>query len=178
MPEVNAKKLKTWAAEDEDAELPEPKQEADDAEGDGDMEAGGPEKFLPIMEMVEEDADLMETACKEMDPNALMSEEPLDEEGAQKLVSALAFLRPELVEGMKEVMPGTTYDEAMDLGQQLAEEGFCEDGDLVGGFLFHSQEVLDQVTPEHHEAANALTQQAMDNQGAPPEGEEPPAPAP
>lgn len=171
MPAVDPKQLQTWAQDGAEPPAEEPIEE-EMPEEEGDMEAGGPEKFMPIMEMLEEDADLIETACAEMDAAVLLGEEPLEPEDQQKLVSALAFLRPELVEGMKELMMDISFDEAMDLGAHLQEEEFCTDGDLVGGFLFHAKEALPEVTEEHHAAADALTEQAMASGGGE-AGEEP-----
>lgn len=174
MPAVDPKELSSWAKGGGGApEMPPEEMESEEMPEEGEMEAGGSDKYAPIMEFLEEDADLIETACNEMDAQALMDEAPLQEEERQKMVSALAFLNPQLVDGMKQVMMETSYDEAMDLGAHLAEEGYCEDGDVVGGFLFHAKEALPDVTEDHHAAAAQMTEQAMASaEGAPPpEGE-------
>jgi hypothetical protein len=128
--------------------------------GEGEMMAGGDTKFAPIMELLEDAAETIEDNLVEMDQAQLLGEDPLSEDQVFKLAEVMGMLDPQLVLGMKEVMGDITMEEAMELGEHLADEGYASDADLLGGFLFHTKEVLPALGVEEVTGEGAPAEEA------------------
>lgn len=122
----------------------EPEEGADEQE----MNEGGDSKFSPLMEMLEDNAEVLEEGVLAMNPDALLSEEPLPEDQQGLMASILGAIDPALVQGMRDLLMDTSVDEMMELGEHLATEGHTTEPDLMGGFLFHAKEVLPLMPEE------------------------------
>lgn len=154
MAAVDPKKMQAFAGGAGAAKKGAPPPEADDADDMGDeaapeeeggeqeMNEGGDTKYAPLMEMLEDNAEVLEEGLLAMSPEALLSEEPLPEDQQQVMATVLGAIDPALLQGMRELMMEAPLEEMMALGEHLASEGHTTEPDLMGAFLFHAKEVL------------------------------------
>lgn len=126
------------------------------------MDEGGDSKYAPIMELLEDNAEIIEEGFLGMSAEALLSEDPLPEDQQAIMASVLGAIDPALLQGMRAMLMEAPLDEMMELGEHLAAEGHTTEPDLMGGFLFHAKEVL-ALMPEEKEGSD---------DGAPAEGGE------
>lgn len=121
---------------------------AEEGEEGQQMEEGGDSKFSPIMEMLEDNAEVLEEGMLAMNAEALLSEEPLPEDQQGMMAAVLGSIDPALLQGFRELMMEASLDECMALGEHLASEGATTEPDLMGGFLFHVKEVIPLMPEE------------------------------
>jgi len=152
--------------EEDMGEAAEESPEEGEEGGEDEMMAGGDSKYAPIMELLEDAAETIEDGIGTLDQAQVLGEEPLAEDQLPKMAEVVATLDPQLILGMKQLMMDMTMDEAMELGEHLADEGYASDPDLLGGFLFHLKEVLPALEIEGMEEPGAGA--------APPPAEAPP----
>lgn len=135
----------------------EPMDEGEEPEAEeGDEQAmneGGDSKFSPLMEMLEDNAEVIEEGILAMDLNALLSEDPLPEEQQAIMAAVLGAIDPKLLVAMRELLMEASLDEMMELGEHLAKEGHTTEPDLMGSFLFHAKEVI-ALMPEEKEGGD------------------------
>ncbi len=140
----------------------EPEAPEEGTEGDEGMNEGGDSKYAPIMELLEDNAEILEEGFLGMSAEALLSEDPLPEDQQTIMASVLGSIDPALLQGMRALLMEAPLDEMMELGEHLAAEGHTTEPDLMGGFLFHAKEVM-ALMPEEKEGTD---------DGAPAEGGE------
>jgi hypothetical protein len=173
---VSGNKLATWAnkgaalksapaapAEEEPMESPDEEMEEEEApeaeEAAEEMAAGGLKEYAPLMELMEQQAPAIEEAIESSGINmdALLAEEPLEQEDLQKIGEIIVddeVTGAELAGLMLAMFDDIPYEEAMDLAQHIVDEGYGTDADVLGGFIFHAKETF----PAIHEAIEAHEQ--------------------
>ena len=117
-------------------------EDSGDAEGE-ELDEGGPARFAPVMELLEQAASDIEESLTDLDPAALLdTDSPLAPDQIPLMQDCIDALDDDLVEGLRSEASELTAEEAMSLGQHLASEGYATDGDLLGGWLWHAAQVL------------------------------------